>query len=175
MQELINGGLVEGLPSISHKQLQRFALDPCDACCVGKATKESFPERRRVTHAPLELIHVDLQGPFCIGIRMEVYLLVAVDDHSGWNAVEPLPPPWSPPSSPSQAARLYPLLLLSSALASSLHPAPHPLPSLSRASFSALRHRPSLSALTKVSPQLLGLSDSEETSGTPRIPSREAP
>jgi len=90
MQELINGGLVEGLPSISHKQLQRFALDPCDACCVGKATKESFPERRRVTHAPLELIHIDLQGPFCIGIRMEVYLLVAVDDHSGWNAVVPM-------------------------------------------------------------------------------------
>eukprot|EP00798_Chlamydomonas_sp_ICE-L_P024720 gene24720-biopygen19164 len=32
----------------------------------------------------------NLQGPFCIGIRMEVYLLVAVDDHSGWNAVVPM-------------------------------------------------------------------------------------
>eukprot|EP00798_Chlamydomonas_sp_ICE-L_P014937 gene14937-biopygen23998 len=29
-------------------------------------------------------------GPFCIGIRMEVYHLVAVDDHSGWNAVVPM-------------------------------------------------------------------------------------
>eukprot|EP00798_Chlamydomonas_sp_ICE-L_P027982 gene27982-biopygen13725 len=28
--------------------------------------------------------------PLCIGIRMEVYLLVAVDDHSGWNAVVPM-------------------------------------------------------------------------------------
>eukprot|EP00798_Chlamydomonas_sp_ICE-L_P017614 gene17614-biopygen26580 len=41
----------------------------------------------RKTHSPLEIVHVDLMGPFSQGLRGEYYLLVMVDDYSNWQAV----------------------------------------------------------------------------------------
>eukprot|EP00798_Chlamydomonas_sp_ICE-L_P010398 gene10398-biopygen7540 len=60
---------------------------PCDACARGKAKRVPYHEPRRKTHSPLEIVHVDLMGPFSQGLRGEYYLLVMVDDYSNWQAV----------------------------------------------------------------------------------------
>eukprot|EP00798_Chlamydomonas_sp_ICE-L_P017916 gene17916-biopygen26877 len=69
-------------------QLAGYSLEsPCDACARGKAKRVSYHEPRRKTHSPLEIVHVDLMGPFSQGLRGEYYLLVMVDDYSNWQAV----------------------------------------------------------------------------------------
>eukprot|EP00798_Chlamydomonas_sp_ICE-L_P003675 gene3675-biopygen21416 len=87
MSQLIQGTLVTGMPIISNQQLRKFKESPCDACARGKAKLVPYHEPRRKTHSPLEIVHVDLMGPFSQGLRGEYYLLVMVDDYSNWQAV----------------------------------------------------------------------------------------
>eukprot|EP00798_Chlamydomonas_sp_ICE-L_P001700 gene1700-biopygen14531 len=87
MSQLIQGTLVTGMPIISNQQLRKFKESPCDACARGKAKRVPYHEPRRKTHSPLEIVHVDLMGPFSQGLRGEYYLLVMVDDYSNWQAV----------------------------------------------------------------------------------------
>eukprot|EP00798_Chlamydomonas_sp_ICE-L_P032858 gene32858-biopygen8649 len=84
MSQLIQGTLVTGMPIISNQQLRKFKESPCDACARGKAKRVPYHEPRRKTHSPLEIVHVDLMGPFSQGLRGEYYLLVMVDDYSNW-------------------------------------------------------------------------------------------
>lgn len=90
MHMLSHSGTVTGGPNFTRAALQKFSHDPCDACCLGKAIRKPYPNRTRNTHAPLELIHIDIMGPFSAGLRGELYLLVIVDDFSGWSAVIPI-------------------------------------------------------------------------------------
>ena len=90
MHMLSRADTVTGGPVFTRAEIQRFARDPCNACCLGKAVRQPYPNRTRDTHAPLELIHIDIMGPFSAGLRGEYYLLVIVDDFSGWAAVIPL-------------------------------------------------------------------------------------
>eukprot|EP00798_Chlamydomonas_sp_ICE-L_P013354 gene13354-biopygen22482 len=87
MSQLILGTLVTGMPIISKQQLRKFKESPCDACARGKAKRVPYHAPRRKTHSPLEIVHVDLMGPFSQGLRGEYYLLVMVDDYSNWHAV----------------------------------------------------------------------------------------
>eukprot|EP00798_Chlamydomonas_sp_ICE-L_P025937 gene25937-biopygen20436 len=87
MSQLIQGTLVTGMPIISNQQLRKFKESPCDACARRKAKRVPYHEPRRKTHSPLEIVHVDLMGPFSQGLRGEYYLLVMVDDYSNWQAV----------------------------------------------------------------------------------------
>eukprot|EP00798_Chlamydomonas_sp_ICE-L_P015812 gene15812-biopygen24838 len=87
MSQLIQGTLVTGMLIISNQQLRKFKESPCDACARGKAKRVPYHEPRRKTHSPLEIVHVDLMGPFSQGHRGEYYLLVMVDDYSNWQAV----------------------------------------------------------------------------------------
>eukprot|EP00798_Chlamydomonas_sp_ICE-L_P004854 gene4854-biopygen15166 len=87
MSQLIQGTLVSGMLIISNQQLRKFKERPCDACARGKAKRVPYHEPRRKTHSPLEIVHVDLMGPFSQGLRGENYLLVMVDDYSNWQAV----------------------------------------------------------------------------------------
>eukprot|EP00798_Chlamydomonas_sp_ICE-L_P030272 gene30272-biopygen16138 len=87
MSQLIQGTLVTGMLIISNQQLRKFKVSPCDACARGKAKRVPYHEPRRKTHSPLEIVHVDLMGPFSQGLRGEYYLLVMVDDYSNWQAV----------------------------------------------------------------------------------------
>ena len=90
MHELSQAGIVTGGPTFSRAAIQKFAQVPCNACCLGKAIRKPYPNRTRDPHAPLELIHIDIMGPFSAGLRGEIYLLVIVDDFSGWSAVIPM-------------------------------------------------------------------------------------
>eukprot|EP00798_Chlamydomonas_sp_ICE-L_P011437 gene11437-biopygen9425 len=72
MSQLIQGTLVTGMPIISNQQLRKFKESPCDACARGKAKRVPYHEPRRKTHSPLEIVHVDLMGPFSQGLRAEV-------------------------------------------------------------------------------------------------------
>lgn len=90
MTELIKGTLVNGMPIIPQIQLDKFKEHPCDACARGKAKRTPFPVRRRNTSAPLQVVHCDLMGPFCCGLRGEFFALVLTDDFSNWQAVHPI-------------------------------------------------------------------------------------
>eukprot|EP00798_Chlamydomonas_sp_ICE-L_P017463 gene17463-biopygen26426 len=72
MSQLIQGTLVTGMPIISNQQLRKFKESPCDACARGKAKRVPYHKPRRKTHSPLEIVHVDLMGPFSQGLRAEV-------------------------------------------------------------------------------------------------------
>eukprot|EP00798_Chlamydomonas_sp_ICE-L_P000910 gene909-biopygen3461 len=87
MSQLIQGTLVTGMPIISNQQLRKFKESPCDACARGKAKRVPYHEPRRKTHSSLEIVHVDLMGPFSQGLKGEYYLLVMVDEYSNWQAV----------------------------------------------------------------------------------------
>eukprot|EP00798_Chlamydomonas_sp_ICE-L_P032401 gene32401-biopygen8651 len=59
--------------------------------CEGKAVRQSFPQSTREVHAPLQLVHLDIMGPFSTkGLRGEYYTLVLVDQYSGYAAVVPI-------------------------------------------------------------------------------------
>jgi len=71
--------LVRGLPKIS------FEKDKiCEACVKGKQVKSSFHSKDFIsTKIPLELLHIDLFGPFSIeSLGGKKYGFVIVNDFS---------------------------------------------------------------------------------------------
>ena len=84
LNKLVVGDLVCGLPKI------KFSNDKvCDACAKGKQTRSSFKAKKGVSITrPLELLHMNLCGPFRIQSRGgKKYILVIVDYFSRftWN------------------------------------------------------------------------------------------
>ena len=70
--------LVKGMPNLS------FEDDKiCDACQLGKQTKNSFKPKNMVsTTRPLEMLHIDLFGSTKITSLRGKYGLVIIDDYS---------------------------------------------------------------------------------------------
>jgi len=90
LRRLVAEGMVDGLP-LTVAQVGKLHRIPCDACCKGKAVRQSFPQSTREVHAPLQLVHLDIMGPFSTkGLRGEYYILVLVDQYSGYAAVVPI-------------------------------------------------------------------------------------
>eukprot|EP00961_Rhodomonas_salina_P193512 2612322-Rhodomonas_salina.1 len=87
----------DDLPSLSFAKTNT----PCRDCMITKGTHRNRPplSQRRATR-PLELVHMDIAGPFKTSMQgNKVYFLVIVDDYSrkAWVylLVEPVPGPSS--------------------------------------------------------------------------------
>lgn len=59
----------------------------CEACAKGKSKKNSFPRSDSESENILELLHVDLAGPFTNNIQGGKYFMVIVDDRSRYYEV----------------------------------------------------------------------------------------
>ena len=84
MSKLVRKDLVRGLPKI------KFEITKlCDACQLGKQTRNSFKPKNVVTTTrPLELIHMDLFGPTrTSSLGGKKYGFVIVDDYSRYTWV----------------------------------------------------------------------------------------
>jgi transposase InsO family protein len=82
--------MLEGLP-VTLSQVRTLERVPCDACCLGKAIRQKFPTATRLAKAPLERLHLDIMGPFSVrGMHHEYYVLVLVDEYSGYGAAVPI-------------------------------------------------------------------------------------
>ena len=89
-QRLVSEQMVEGCP-VSSSQVKTLNKVPCDTCCRGKAIRQKFPLATRVVRAPMERLHLDLMGPFSTrGMHHEYYVLVLVDEFSGYGVAVPL-------------------------------------------------------------------------------------
>ena len=79
ISKLISKDLVKGLPKL---KIEFNSI--CDACQLGKQTRESFKSKNVVsTSRPLELLHMDLFGPTrTTSLGGKKYGLVIVDDFS---------------------------------------------------------------------------------------------
>nr|GEW50710.1 copia protein [Tanacetum cinerariifolium] len=86
IQSLVSKELVRNLPKL------KFDQQYCDACKIGKQAHDSHKAKNIViTTRCLELIHIDLFGPFDVrSYGGNLYTLVIVDDYSRFN--ETLPP-----------------------------------------------------------------------------------
>ena len=68
---------VAGLPTIPRKHKQ------CDACILGKHSKQSFHDSHSRAHRKLELIHSDLCGPMPIpSANGNKYIMTFIDDYT---------------------------------------------------------------------------------------------
>jgi len=68
---------VVGLPTIPRK------LKQCDACILGKHSKQSFHDSHSKAHRKLELIHSDLCGPMPIpSVNGNKYMMTFIDDYT---------------------------------------------------------------------------------------------
>lgn len=57
-------------------------LPPCEGCAMGKHPRAPFPKQNHRSENILDILHMDLQGPFDLSIRQYRYVLAIVDDHS---------------------------------------------------------------------------------------------
>lgn len=78
LKDLSQREMVVGLPHIEH--LEQL----CEACLVGKQHRGPFPRISTYrAENPLELVHVDLCGPFSpVTLAGKKYFLLVVDDYS---------------------------------------------------------------------------------------------
>ena len=74
---LLNKNGVAGLPTIPRK------LKQCDACILGKHSKQSFHDSHSRAHRKLELIHSDLCGPMPVpSANGNKYIMTFIDDYT---------------------------------------------------------------------------------------------
>jgi len=68
---------VTGLPTIPRKFKQ------CDACTLGKHSKQSFHDSHSRAHRKLELINSDLSGPMHVpSANGNKYMMTFIDDYT---------------------------------------------------------------------------------------------
>jgi transposase InsO family protein len=81
--DMAKGGMVEGL-TLDDVGGAGAICDPCGACEVGKAHRQSFPTHSGRSLARLDLVHCDLFGPLRVASRgvKARYILSLIDDHS---------------------------------------------------------------------------------------------
>ncbi|XP_070031839.1 uncharacterized mitochondrial protein AtMg00300-like [Nicotiana tomentosiformis] len=79
LNKLVKKDLVHGLPKSSFKDHK-----VCDVCVKGKQVRSSFKTKMEVsTSRPLDLLHMDLCGPWRVPSRGgKKYIFVIVDDYS---------------------------------------------------------------------------------------------
>ena len=78
MTRMMQYGVVKGLPNIS---IRNF---PCSSCILGKQSRKSIPKIKSiVTTSPLEVVHLDVVGPFRVrSLGGAHYFLTFIDDYS---------------------------------------------------------------------------------------------
>ena len=77
-QQISKKGMVTGLPDI------HFSEGVCEGCVLGKHPQEKFKKgKAHKASSPLDLIHIDLMGPFLhTSIGKARYSLTFLDDYS---------------------------------------------------------------------------------------------
>ena len=74
---LLKKNCVAGLPTVLRK------LKQCDACILGKHSKQSFHDSHSRAHRKLELIHSDLCGPMHVpSANGNKYIMTFIDDYT---------------------------------------------------------------------------------------------
>jgi hypothetical protein len=84
----------------SKRVVQGLDLDPatckppedgCEGCLLGKHTRRSHSSNTHRAAVPLQLVHIDVQGPLpAMSMHGNRYMVVLVDDHSSACVVEPV-------------------------------------------------------------------------------------
>lgn len=66
---------------------------PCNPCLQGRMVEKSHKgsSRSRRGEYPMELLHIDVAGPFDEGLDGSRYWLTIVDDFTGWVEIIPIP------------------------------------------------------------------------------------
>jgi hypothetical protein len=66
---------------------------PCNPCLQGRMTEKSHRHSNRSHKGeyPMELLHIDVAGPFDEGLDGSQYWLTIVDDFTGWIEIIPIP------------------------------------------------------------------------------------
>jgi hypothetical protein len=65
--------------------------EPCRPCLQGRMTEKPHSRSSRKGEYPMELLHMDVAGPFDEGLDGSRYWLTIVDDSTGWIEVIPIP------------------------------------------------------------------------------------
>ncbi|GFR45348.1 hypothetical protein Agub_g6717, partial [Astrephomene gubernaculifera] len=87
MEKLVRENMVEGL-DLSLKQFAA-ADKVCEPCMLGKQPRVSFQSSSSTTSRPLELIHMDVCGPFPVeSLNGNSYMVTFLDDYSGYSHLE---------------------------------------------------------------------------------------
>ena len=90
LMKMVKTNMVTNLP-LSIPQVRNFKDDICGTCLQGKQAKLPFAKSTRVTKAPLELVHMDVMGPFPVeSIGGARYLATFLDDFSRLSVVRPV-------------------------------------------------------------------------------------
>ena len=90
MQRLIREELATGIPGAALTSARAARAEPCDPCDAGKQHRVSHPEspEKLWSTQPMELVHMDLMGPFNVPGQLK-YILCILDDHSRLSVVVP--------------------------------------------------------------------------------------
>jgi len=90
LTRLAEAGEVDGLP-LTPAAVRRADLSSCTICHAAKGTRQPFPLSHSRSVSPLQLLHLDLIGPFAVdSIDGHRYLLTILDDYSEYGVVVPL-------------------------------------------------------------------------------------
>ncbi len=90
MARMVKDGAVSGL-DVSEQEINAKASQICEVCIKAKQAAATHQASTSRAAMPLELVHSDLMGPFRpMSAGGNLYLLTAMDDHSGFAAVRPL-------------------------------------------------------------------------------------
>ncbi len=85
--QLVKDNMVTGI-SIKAADI---TLPFCEPCILGKQTRLPFSESTTKTERPLELVHMDVCGPFQVpSLGGSVYMATFLDDFTGFSAVHPI-------------------------------------------------------------------------------------
>jgi hypothetical protein len=64
---------------------------PCNPCLQGRMIEKPHKSSGRKGEYPMELLHIDVAGPFAEGLDGSRYWLTIVDDFTGWIEIIPIP------------------------------------------------------------------------------------
>ncbi|KAG2482169.1 hypothetical protein HYH03_018883 [Edaphochlamys debaryana] len=90
LRRMVHKSLALGIDSaVTPTAVDKFAANRCDVCAQSKSTKRPAPSSGHRGSAPLDLVHMDLMGPFTKipTIHDELYVLTMYDDCSGFSSV----------------------------------------------------------------------------------------
>ena len=83
--KMVTEGMVTGIKDDVVKEIRQKGLEACDACIKGKHKRRPYKSSKTKTKAPLELVHMDLMGPFAEqSLGGGSYIGTWLDDYSGW-------------------------------------------------------------------------------------------
>jgi transposase InsO family protein len=90
LAKMLEGGLVEGV-KVTAEPFRAEKSTTCEPCIMGKQTRQPFPASESKTIEPLELVHMDLCGPFKDpSLEGHRYVATILDDYSKLSVVIPL-------------------------------------------------------------------------------------